>query len=644
MLKRINRKATGKGKQRIKGFLSYQSYYPDYDMIRTKNGYAKLYHLHDFPAQSRKEYEDKVFDMLVILPESTTQVCHINGNDYLVLTVNRDTPEDAYNYIQSLSLPLKGATLEEWFAAICAITQFSAFEESSLIGAVNKKGKPRGTILPLLQPFKSISESEKGKKMKINETKIVSYNNQYIRTVLLTNFPIHIYPSLMTEIMKISDKIEISSFFRKIDKEKCAYAFENFKFNMSTARTAVMKREICGDKDLINTCTLIMVHDEDKRNVDEILCMVEGTAKKYMANINVMDHQQVQCYRSMVPLGINHMHYNKVLYREDLIGLMPLSWSKHVGNTMIYGNDANNNSIIYYNRLLTRENGFFLGSDFEMVQKRILNEINEFKKADPTIIIELYTLDSSTCELLAHNFPVISFVPRLFVGNQGSAWEADWEALRLVSIQLCGNNGILSNEKMALINEAYQESDDFYGFLSKIKQKNPAMGRQFDMLLKQGNEFRKPEDHQVTIIQCGNKGSLHAEKIGYLFQGLTKTKADVVYVLSAEAFGDSDLLHLLELKHPHTIFSWCSIRKEEERYHEFYLSDAVAKSIQASHFLDISSHNAIDRILLCEILEFDKYQKSVLASEGELGILIAEDIMCIYHGETETGGKLWIDN
>ena len=70
----------------------------------------------------------------------------------------------------------------------------------------------------------------------------------------------------------------------------------------------------------------------------------------------------------------------------------------------------------------------------------------------------------------------------------------------------------------------------------------------------------------------------------------------------------------------------------------------MAKSIQASHFLDISSHNAIDRILLCEILEFDKYQKSVLASEGELGILIAEDIMCIYHGETETGGKLWIDN
>lgn len=614
-------------KQRVKGFLTYKHYYPDYHMIQTDNGYAKMYRLEDFQSSSRTEYEKQLLAAIIIPDGGITQISHIDGKDYLVITKRTDIPEEAYEFFQSLLLPYPEVKIDEWFTAICEISQFRAFEQSDQIGAVNKKGKPHGTVLPLLQPYKSLPRyDEKGRVLKANETKVVCYNDQFIRTVILTNFPVYIYPSLMTEILKISDHLKSASFFSMIDKEKCRYAFDNFKFRMSAARIEVMKEELNHDGDLINVCVLIMAHDKEQSRVDEIIKMIAEIAKNYMVNINAMDHQQYQMYRSMVPLGINYVHYNKVLHREDLLGLMPLSWSRHVNNTIYYGIESKTQMSIYYNRLLTKANGFYLGSNPELVQKRIIKEIAEFQKVNPDIRIALYTLDSRLCEHIASEYPILHACPDLFSGNQ----EIDLEVLRLVSTILCGHKGYLAKEKINLIQETFLKSKDTEDFIQNLKQKNITLGRQLEHLKKKEMEVIE-EGGKVNVIQCGKNDSLYAEKVGILLQCLANTTADVVYVLSTEVLADSNYLRKIEEQKPDTIFSWCSVRKKGSDYFELYLSETIEEMIKNSEFLDITTHSIIDRIHLCSILDFDKQQKTILsAPDGGSGILIIGDTMYVY--------------
>lgn len=618
-------------RQRLKGFLEYKSYYPDYHMIQTVNGFVKMYQIEDFNSSIREEYEKQLFEMIITPKNSITQISHVNGTDYLIITKCADTPEEAYKFFQSLTLPYREVKIEEWFTVICEISQFSVFEKTEQIGAVDKKGKPKSSILPFLQPYKSAPRyDEKGKVLKMNETRVLYYNDQFIRTVILTNMPVYIYPSLMTEILKISDNLVSTLFFRAIDKEKCKYAFENFQFHMSAVRAKTMKEELNRDDDLLNTCVLIMVHDKEKSRVNELVDMITETAKSFMTNTNVMDHQQYQTYRSMIPLGMNYIHYNKVLHREDLLGLLPLSWSRHVNNTIYYGVESKTQMKIYYNRLLTKANGFYLGSNPELVQKRILKEIAEFKKAKTDIQIAIFTLDSNLCKCITEKYPTIYACPKLFTGNQ----EIDLEVLRLVSIILCGHKGYLSQEKLNLIKETFLESEDIEGFIRNMKQKDTTLGRQLEIInlgAAKENSGVSEKGGNINVVQCGRNDSRYAEKVGILLQCLAATTADVVYVLSAEVLADSKFPRKIEKQKPDTIFSWCSIKRESSDYFELYLGEPMAKMIKKAEFLDITTHSIIDRIHLCGILEFDKQQKAILSSpDGASGILITGDTMYVY--------------
>ena len=70
---------------------------------------------------------------------------------------------------------------------------------------------------------------------------------------------------------------------------------------------------IDSDSKLVDTCLLISVYGDTKTEVNHAIDNIRTIARRYLADINVLDHQQIEAYQSVLPLGQNRIVINKVL-------------------------------------------------------------------------------------------------------------------------------------------------------------------------------------------------------------------------------------------------------------------------------------------------------------------------------------------
>lgn len=614
-------------RKRLKGFVDYGAYYPDLDMFRTREGFTKAWYLGDADAFSRDDYKDYVLSLIVVPDKGSIQVCHLAGKDVSIITVPAETPEEAEEMFADLPVSGKPVPIREWIDLISQTSLFADFEDKEKIGAVDKKGRPAAAIVSELQPYASAKKAVK-RKNRVIDLMSQEANDEYVRTVILSNFPAYVYPSMTTEIIRLSDTISTSLFLRKVDKEKCVYALDNFKVQLSELRIRKMKETLSGDEDLYHACLLISVHDKTRDGAGRLIDSIREVAERYMVDINVMEHQQYAAWRSMLPLGVCHIRVNKVLTRDALCGLMPLSWSRHVSDAVCYGTDKTTGIPVRYNRPLTKVSGFVLGSDQEYVQKRILAEIRQIREERPDIRIALYTIDAKACSVLADEYGTRTITYPLVTGIP----DVDNEVLRTVTTIACGHNGDLAREKREAMERAIEAtSGSFAAYVSNIRERNAHMGRQLSSLNGESSVFDDDGDGRPAVYQCGDPSMMYAERVGILIQALIFSQADMVYVLSAEAIAAYDAITMVRKKQKGAILTWSSLTANGDGLQKLYLGDQAAEEIKRARFLDISRHDTIDRVRLRAILDFSRKENGILASpDSGMGILVTDDTAYVY--------------
>ena len=632
----IKRDANGElPKKPMKYMVGYQAYYPEINMIRTAAGYSKLYRMNDIEGNDRVEYEAAVKKYLKFSKDCSVQISHINNEDYIIFTVKAITPEQALTMLNSLNVTFEEVALPEWFSAITAITRFQPFTEIQQIGRVNKKGKPEGTVLPHLQPFYSTPKFDpKGKVIRNTDTKIFPVNDMFVRTVVVTNFPEYIYPSLFTELTKVTDKIVTALFLREIDKTKCAYSFDNFadriEKNMNRNRAKEMKEALKDNTKLINTCLLISVYGDTTTEVNTAVDNIRTIARRYLSDINVLDHQQVEAYQSVLPLGQNRIMLNKVLMQDDLTGLMPLSWCRHVSNGIYYGHETETGKDIYHNRVITRKSGFILGSDPTMVQKRIINEAEQLVKYGKQCV-EIYTIDSALIPDIIRTYGSNSVKTKLITSREDTDLnKAIYKHLLLSAFGTGVSMNELSTKKKSIMKAVLDKNAaDIEAFKGACAGADNGTARALDYIKDEAAPAKLSAASGVHVYVCD--GGRRAERVAQLMKLIAQSDADVVYIVNTDVLCGTNILSITQRRHPNTIFNYSSITTDKSGLKRLYSSTPIQKMIQNAEFIDISRHDTVDRIHLSAILEFDKTQKAIIGSQdGAEGILIAGDTMYIY--------------
>ena len=611
-----------KARQRMKGFVQYDVYYPEADLFSVSGEYVKAWYLCDMEASDKKEYE-KYLDSCIFIPDGgCTQVCHIAGKDVLIIRIPAESAEDALAKFSAMKVIGSQVSCAEWFDLISRISVFDVFAKPELIGAVKKKGKPAASIINMIQPFKAETvKSPKGKQIKTNTAKFLAINDGYVKTLALTNYPAYIHPSLITEILRLSDDIVTALFIRRVDKEKCIKVFDKFPVQMSRLRMERMKEELHDEEALYYVSCYIAARADTKDALLSLIEKIYDTAEKYLVGINTLEYEQLQAYRAMIPLGSNFLKCSKVLHKSDLPGLLPLSWVRHVSTDITYGCDTATGMEITYNRVKAKASGFVLGSDPGRTAARIIREIEQITEHVPDKRIAVFTFDADTL-----NWTAKTMVQPLVTGDS----TADREALKALTVLACGNNRDLSKEKKQALDETLNENPgSFEDFVSMLSDRVPGMGKELAPL-QDAYKATVESESAMTIYQIGDKNTRYSERAAMLVQALFHTKADIVYVVCAEALSVCDAVPFLLKNRPDVLWTFASVNRTDG-LRQMYLNRSIARTIENADFLDISTHTVTDRIRLKSILQFGKKETAVLsAQDGDRGLLVMDNTTYIY--------------
>lgn len=625
-------------KKAMKGYVAVKGYYPDINMMVTETGFCKIFKLPDPIATDRAGYEAAVAGYLRYGKDISVQVSHIGGADYMVVAVKADDVDAAVQRFEELGLDCPELSIAEWCDVITAVSRREVFTGKEQIGAVNKKNKPTGSIVPMLQPFFSKPRLDaKGKPVKEFDSKNFDANDVYTRTVLVSSLPEHIYPSLCTEIMKVSDDIVISLFVREIDKEACLYSmgqfYDKLRKNISKQRMDRMDELLKGEAQLLDIALLISVSAEVKHDVDMMVEKIQGVAQRYLADINYLDHQQLAAFRSLVPLGMNFIRANKVIMESDILGLMPLSWCRHVATGISYGRDLETDKEIFYNRLLARGSGFILGSDASIIEKRVIKEAEQFAAAGKKV--EIYVINPETTPLLYDKYDFDIPTEQLIREDDPQEYKNCICKAMMLYMMGSGNKKSLSSKNKVIYDEVLSSHpDSIEDFKTIISEKDNTLGQKFISIFDpEAEDYSRIDEPGICCNAPIGKSTRNTfmESTIQLIKQITHTKADVVYVLNADTIVATGALKLAKKMNPHTIFTFTAITKDGTAMQTLYNSNAGKALIGESDFLDITRHSTVDRISLGSILDFDKCQKAVIsATDQETGILIAGDTMYLY--------------
>lgn len=576
-------------KKAMKGYVAVKGYYPDINMMVTETGFCKIFKLPDPIATDRAGYEAAVAGYLRYGKDISVQVSHIGGADYMVVAVKADDVDAAVQRFEELGLDCPELSIAEWCDVITAVSRREVFTGKEQIGAVNKKNKPTGSIVPMLQPFFSKPRLDaKGKPVKEFDSKNFDANDVYTRTVLVSSLPEHIYPSLCTEIMKVSDDIVISLFVREIDKEACLYSmgqfYDKLRKNISKQRMDRMDELLKGEERLLDIALLISVSAEVKHDVDMMVEKIQGVAQRYLADINYLDHQQLAAFRSIVPLGVNFVRANKVVMESDVLGLMPLSWCRHVATGISYGTDLETDKEIFYNRLLAKGSGFILGSDSNIIEKRIIREAEQFAAAGKKV--EIYVINPEATPMLYDKYDFDIPTEKLIKEDDPQEYKDCIYKAMMLYMMGAGNKKGLSNKNRAIYDEvlaAHPESIE--DFKAVISEKDRILGQKFVSIFDpEAEDYSRVNEPGICCNAPIGKSTRNTfmESTIQLIKQITHTKADVVYILNADIIVATGALKLAKKMNPNTIFTFTAITKDGTAMQTLYNSNGACEKISVN--------------------------------------------------------------
>lgn len=632
----LGKKKKNKEKESIqdKNFIKFARLYPECNVIELKDGvFLKLLQINDNLREGDCDtYNQSLKELLKI----GQQFYYIGNMMYVVIKSEADYIDDAvvefdgmmYECAEMANVfETKEVGLKDWINMISRMSQFKDFDDEvwkSICESGKKKDKQ--TIKSVIQPYDRVGHAE-----------YLEIENKVSKTIILTNYPSKVFNGLITEIMEISDGITGSLYLKEVEMENCLVALDMEKEGKEDgSRNSYIRdyltKNIEKNERLFHSCLFLNISGF-VGEVERAYKKIEELCKKYLIGINTLEHQQNKAFLSVLPLGNNLIHYNKVLHEDSVIGLLNYSWIKRLHTGIYYGKSNISEKDVMWNRLLEKSSGFYLGSDSKAVRGKIKNEIREIQTKFKNRRIAVFTLGA--VDRKSNGFVDL---------DKGKVLckdvEINREILRGLFYLVTGTNGNITNRNKDILGRVLENDynvESYERFISAISNYDVKLAEklnteQLKKIMSENNEVKK---QRVNFCVYKALSETKREQLLYLLGGIANCDANIIYILNGDEFAKlSDNRFINEiLKQTNKIITVMG-----ENGMVMYRNPHFKKAIRESEFINISRCNTLEKINIAGILKLSKEQSNFINENviNEQSIIITQYAEYLLKSKIET--------
>ena len=629
-----NKKKKEKESIQDKNFIKFARLYPECNVIELKDKvFLKLLQVKD---NLREGDSDTYNQSLKELLKIGQQFSYKGNMMYVVIKAEADYIDDAVVEFESMMyecaemadvFETQEVKLKDWIDMINRMSQFKDFDEEvweKLCEGRNKKNKQ--TIKGMIQPYDRVGHAE-----------YLEIGNKVSKTIMLTNYPSKVFNGLITEIMEISDSITGSLYLKEVEMENCLAALDMEKEKKEDGSRNSYIREyltknIEKNEKLFHSCLFLNISGF-VGEVDRAYKKIEELCKKYLIGINTLEHQQNKAFLSVLPLGNNLIHYNKVLHEDNVIGLLNYSWIKRLHTGIYYGKSNISEKDVMWNRLLEKSSGFYLGSDSRTVRGKIKNEIMEIQRKFKDRRIAVFTLGA------------VDRKSNVFIDlNKGKMLckdvEINREILRGLFYLVIGTNGNITSKNKDILSRVLENENNlesYEKFISAVSNYDVKLAEklnteQLKEIMSDKNEVKKQRGkYCVYKALC----ETHREQLLYLFGGIANCDANIIYILDGDEFaklGDNRFINRILEQTDKMI----TVMGNDGMV--MYRNPHFKKAIRESEFINVSRCNTLEKINLASILKLSKEQSNFISENviDEQSIIITQYAEYLLKSKIET--------
>ena len=615
-----NKEKTEKKEKALKplsGYVNIIGFYPEIEVLKTTKGYVRMYELADVEGISKNHYDNALLSMLPITrydgeeyhlkSKPIIQIYTSEGRAYLILVLDTVLVDDAIAIFNEIKLQV--VTVHEWLQVIKNYCQNSTDE--LVIDDYKKAMK----VISKISPYPSRKKDEK-----IKHTEMLYLNDTYIQMLTIDNIPMHLTTSFATRIMKLAD---ISVFINRIDNDICKEALDKYEVNISDQKKEQMYVHL-ENEDLFNICFFIRITSQSKVELEKKRKNLEHMCSQFGVSINPLHFQQTKVYKAFMPLGDNCLLMYKAFTFDRLLSFMPHSWTSHHMRDICYGLDSYGQKI-EYSRVDTRESGFILSSDKDIVYEIIEKEVDRILEKGLTA--EIYTISSDIGAL--KKYSSVNDMSSILCGDM----DIDREILRRVVKNAYGKEGILKSDYAQILNNALKTIDKMD--LRALKEELKINGQPLYKSIQRMKELYRADDGYVcerAIVHiCGDSKQNMYEKVAIMLSSIARSEADFVYILNGEQLAGVDIYKLYIQKSSVNTKNRCISVSSIVDNKRMFTSTALAKDIVSADFLNIGYLDAVDRIALYNIMHLSKDEKNAISNtDMDTGVIRLCDLMLTY--------------
>lgn len=368
-------------------FISYSGYVPELNMFCMDGLYFKMYEpLFD-------SYDTgSIRDIMSSINEGfRMQIIHHEGKIRILFGKEAESFDEATQLFPETNEVLRECSHEEWF---CFMAERLIFDNSIPELPLNKRGKPKrkATMLGQIMPY-NVKSSQK----------TMDISGQMTKTVILTRYPGELFPAFTTELLSLSPKITVSLHVEPMDAELCLQGI-SLASGQRVARKETMKyyleNMIKKDEKLYNVCYLISLSGLPG-DIEDLYQKLLKFCDRYLIGLSELDFQQMNAFKSTLPLMKNRIAYNRVISKANLEALLPWSELKDTKQAVLYGEDTVCGAI-HYNRLVHSESGCILSSDYIWSIGQVKKEISGHILFNPSVKEEINIIVRNDFDVKKH--------------------------------------------------------------------------------------------------------------------------------------------------------------------------------------------------------------------------------------------------
>lgn len=588
-----------------KDFIRYKAFYPECNIVEIKTGeFIKMYEINELDKYDNWAAYNNSLRLLVngVNHSTTYQFFTYKKRNYILFHIKADVVDDTLemfaNIIKSYldDFEFKEVNLHEWFNIIYNLIHYKDLDRDLIL-----PGKKQRTLKQDIQPYGRCT-----KPLHIE----YEQSQKIVKTLLLANYPSEVFNGLLSEILNISDKIYSSLYLKKVNIEHCISALE-LDEHMESNKKVILKNylEDCFDLGipLYHTCLLISVYGTEGE-VEKIVKKIEDLTSRYYMSINHLEYQQNQAYLSNFPLCENLINCNKVLNEDNVIGLLGFSWINKLHCGVNYGFSELSGCPVLFNRTAEKNSGFYLGSDYEQVNKAIFKEIKELHQYNQDLKFAVFTMnDCINCTPL-DNTKILS-----------DDLSLNREILKAVVYLTCGTNGRVSSRIEKNLNLVLGKNENVISidaFLNAVMSTDSSLGGELEQKiseqLKAGAEMCTSKQYLQVYKPVG---VTYYERLLQVLGGIANCDADVIYILCAD-----------EIARINNNYFLTELFKTKGKVYNLsgkdngaiYKNSIIKELFSQSEFKRIFQCNSLDRVNIAAILSLNKEQKLHITSKGSL--------------------------